>query len=155
LAEHFVKAHGAIARDVMSTNVVTVGQDASVEDITRLMEAHRIKRVLVVHDGKLVGLVSRADLLRAVLPPQGAELPASDAGDSAILRAITGMMRDQPWVDTFWTYVSVHDGVVAFYGYVRSNLVREGLKAIAQEITGVRRVEDHTEPMPLILRATL
>jgi hypothetical protein len=99
--------------------------------------------------------VSRADLLRAILPPQGTEQPASDVGDSAILRAVCAMMHGQPWADTFWTYASVHDGVVAFYGYARSDLVREGLKALAQEIPGVKRVEDHTEPMPLILRATL
>ena len=155
LAGRFVKAHGATARDVMSTDLVTADKDTSAEDIARLMQAHRIKRVLVVHHGKLVGVVSRADLLRALLPPKGAERSASDADDDAIMRAVLAAMHEQPWIDTFWTFASVRDGVVTFYGYTRSDLVREGLRAVAQEIPGVKRVEDHTEPMPLILRATL
>jgi osmotically-inducible protein OsmY len=64
-------------------------------------------------------------------------------------------MRAQPWVDTFWTYASVHDGVVALHGFARSEVVHKGLKLLVQEVPGVKRVEDHTEPMPKILRVTL
>lgn len=155
LAGRFMKAHGATARDVMTTDLVTVEEDASAEEIARLMEQHRIKRVPVVRDGKIVGIVSRADLLRAILRPQTAEQSAISADDRAILRAVIAAMREQPWVDTFWTYASVRDGVVSFYGFARSDRVREGLRTLAQEIPGVKGVEDHTEPMPLILRATI
>lgn len=152
LAGRFMKARGATARDVMTADLVTVDEDASAEDIARLMEKRRIKRVPVLRDGKIVGIVSRADLLRAILRRQ-AEQPTIGEDDRAILRAVLAAMREQPWVDTFWTYPSVHDGVVSFYGYARSDRVRDGLRVLAQEIPGVKGVEDHTEPMPLILRA--
>ncbi len=154
LATRFMKAHGATARDVMTTELVTVDEDATAEDIARLMEQHRIKRVPVLRDGKIVGIVSLADLLRAILRPQAVEQEAS-AGDRAILNAVVAAMREQPWVDTFWTYASVRDGIVSFYGFTRNDRVREGLRTLAQGIPGVKGVEDHTEPMPLILRATL
>ncbi|SDD21695.1 CBS domain-containing protein [Belnapia rosea] len=155
LAKRFLKAHGATARDVMTAELVTVEEDTPAEEIARLMEERRIKRVPVLRDDKIVGIVSRSDLLRAILRPQGQEQSATNADDSAILRAVLAVMRKQPWVDTFWTYPSVHDGVVTFYGYARNDSVRNGLRVMAQEIPGVTKVEDQLEPMPLILRATL
>ncbi|MBX6740555.1 MAG: CBS domain-containing protein [Acetobacteraceae bacterium] len=155
LAERFVKAHGATARDVMTKDLVTVGEDASAEEIARLMEERRIKRVPVVRDGRLVGIVSRADLLRAVLRPNMTTQPAETSEDGAILRAVLAAMREQPWVDTFWTYADVRDGVVSLHGFARSDVIREGLRLLIQNIPGVKRVEDHMSPMPLMLRATL
>ncbi|WP_158600873.1 CBS domain-containing protein [Teichococcus wenyumeiae] len=155
LAGRFLKAHGATARDVMTTEIASVNEDTPVEQIARLMEKRRIKRVPVLRDGKIVGIVSRADLLRAVLRPQGPERSADVANDDAILQAVRAAMHRQAWADTFWIYPSVRDGVVTFYGFTRSDLVREGLKVMAQEIPGVRRVEDRLDPMPLLLRGTI
>jgi CBS domain-containing protein len=155
LVGRFLKAQGTTARAVMTADLVTVEEDASAEDIARLMEERRIRRVPVLRDGKIVGIVSRADLLRAILRPQGTGQSAANTDDSAILRAVLASMHQQPWVDTFWIYPSVRDGAVMFYGFARSDLVREGLRVMAQGIPGVTRVEDHLEPMPLILRATL
>jgi hypothetical protein len=139
----------------MSAALATVDEDASAEDIARLMEERGIRRVPVVRDGRIVGIVSRADLLRAVLRPQGVERSSADADDRTLLRAVLAAMRAQPWVDTFWTYPSAHDGVVALYGFARSGVVREGLRLLVAEVPGVKCVEDHLEPMPLILRASL
>lgn len=155
LARRFAKAHGVTARDVMSTDLATVGEDASAEEIARIMEERGIRRVPVVREGRLVGIVSRADLLRAILRRQPAPPPATAADDAAIRRAIQEAMREQPWVDTFWSYADVRDGVVTLHGYVRSDAVREGLRLLVQEIPGVKRIEDHMAPMPLILRAML
>jgi CBS domain-containing protein len=153
LAERFAKAHGASARDVMTSKLVTVGEDATAEDIARLMEERGIRRVPVVRDGGLVGIVSRADLLRAVLAPHAQD--AAGENDAAILRAVLATMRDQPWVDTFWTFPDVRDGAVTLYGYFRSDAVRQGLRVLAGEIPGVKRVEDRMEPMPLLARVQL
>jgi CBS domain-containing protein len=60
-----------IARDVMASPVVTVGEDTDVADIAKLLIAYRIKRVPVVHDGRVVGIVSRADLVRALAAEEG------------------------------------------------------------------------------------
>jgi hypothetical protein len=155
LAGRFIKAHGATARDVMTTEITSVNEDTPVEEIARLMEKRRIRRVPVLRGGKIVGIVSRADLLRAILRPQGAERAADVANDAAILHAVRAAMHSQTWADTFWIYPSVQDGVVTFYGFTRSDLVREGLKVMAKEIPGVQRVEDHLDSMPLILRGTI
>ena len=54
------------ARDVMTTPVVTVGEETEIDQIARLLSAHRIKRVPVLRGGRIVGIVSRADLVRAL-----------------------------------------------------------------------------------------
>ena len=153
LADRFAKAHGKTARDVMTADLAAVGGDAGAEEIARLMEKGGIRRVPVVEDGKLVGIVSRADLLRAVLAPREERAALED--DAAILRAVLAAMRQQPWVDTFWVFPDVREGVVTFYGFHRSEAVRRGLKALAEEVPGVARVEDETEPMPTLARLQL
>jgi CBS domain-containing protein len=154
LIERFTKAHGATARDVMSTQLVSVGEDASAEVIAQLMEQHHIRRVPVLRDGKLVGIVSRADLLRAVLRPAStaAAAPGDDAG---IQRNLIAAMREQPWVDTTWVCPDVSGGVVTFYGYARSDEMRQALAVLAREVPGVTAEADRMEPMPLLLRAQL
>ena len=74
---------------------------------------------------------------------------------AALLRAVIAAMREQPWTDTFWVYPDVEGGVVTLYGYARSEVLRDGLRLLAQDIPGVTRVEDRLKPMPLILRAAL
>lgn len=157
LVARFAKAHGATAQDVMTADLVTVEEDATAEAIAQAMEKHHIRRIPVLRDGRLVGIVSRADLLRAVL--RDVQAPAAGAAgqrdDSTLLRAVIAAMREQPWADTFWVYPQVEAGVVTLYGYARSDVQRTGLRLLAQDIPGVVRVEDEMHPMPLILRATL
>jgi CBS domain-containing protein len=162
LAQRFAKAHGATARDVMSKDLVTVGEEATAEEIAALMEKRGIRRVLVVKDGTMSGLVSRADLLRAVLrrqtPPSaatatGAPVGGGTADDAEVLRRVVAAMREQPWADTFWVYPDVAGGVVSFHGFARSDAVGEALRVLAQEVPGVTGVQDRMEPMPLVVRA--
>jgi CBS domain-containing protein len=150
LADRFSKAHGKTARDVMTAELATVGEDATAEDIAKLMEARGIRRVPVVKDGRLAGIVSRADLLRAVLAPK--PQPEALANDAAILRAVLSAMRDQPWADSFWVFPDVAEGAVTLCGFYRSDAVRHGLKVLVGEIPGVKRVEDKMEPMPTLAR---
>ncbi len=153
LLERFARAHGACARDVMTAGLVSVTEADSAERIAQLMATHAIRRVLVLKEGKLVGLVSRADLLRAVLRqgPGGAAQPQ----DGTLLRAVLAAMRAQPWVDTYWVYPDVHAGVVTLYGYARSDSMRQGLLLLAQAVPGVTQVHDRMAPMPLLMRGTL
>ncbi|MFC7476504.1 CBS domain-containing protein [Dankookia sp. GCM10030260] len=149
----YSKAHGLTARDVMSTKLVSVGGEASAEDIARLMEQHGIRRVLVLEEGKLLGIVSRADLLRAILRGPA---PSDAATDPAgIQRALLAAMREQAWVDNSWVFPDVVGSVVTLYGYARSDEMRQGLVLLAKRVPGVTAVEDRMEPMPLLLRATL
>ena len=68
-AEHYARTHGAKARDIMTEKLVTVEPDATAAHVAQLMEQHGIRRVLVVSEGRLRGLISRADLLHALLLP--------------------------------------------------------------------------------------
>ena len=149
----FAKAHGACARDVMSAAVVSVTEGESAERIARLMETHGIRRVPVLKDGRLVGIVSRADLLRAILRPPAETGTQTD--DGVILRALISAMREQAWVDIYWVYPEVSGGVVTLYGFARSDTMREGLMVLARAVLGVTIVHDRLEPMPLILRGLL
>lgn len=154
LADRFAKAHGATAEDVMTRELVTVGEEAGADEIARLMEQHNIRRVPVLRDGMLVGLVSRADLLRAVLAvPAGTK--SGESSDGKLLQAVLSAMREQPWVDTFYTFPSVKDAVVTFYGFHRSEGAQRALQVLGREVPGIKAAVDKTEPMPLLLRGSL
>jgi predicted transcriptional regulator len=134
----------------MTEALVTVGPDTLAGEIAQLMETRHIRRVLVVQDGRLRGLVSRADLLRALVAPtqEGGAL-----SDDRIRRAVLAAMKREPWTDTFYTLVDVQDGVVEFHGFSRSNAVQRGLRVLAENVPGVKGVKDSTQPMPTSLYA--
>lgn len=145
-AARFARTHGRKARDVMTTDLVTVTEDTPVEHIAHIIEEKNIRRVPVVRDGKLVGVVSRADLLRALLAPS--QSLSADAPDSRIRVRVVEAMRDQPWVDTYFIFPEVKDGVVTFYGFCRSEKVKQGLRVLAEGVPGVKEVRFETEEAP-------
>ncbi len=158
MLRRYQKAHGRTADEVMTKDLVTVDEAAPAEQIATLMEEHGIRRVPVLRAGRLVGMVSRADLLRAVLRRQAAEAAAAaeqpePTEDAAILRAVIAAMREQPWTDTFWVYPDVAAGIVSLHGFARDAEMRAALRLLAQEVPGVKGVEDRMQPMPLVLRA--
>lgn len=150
-ADQYARTHGMEARGVMTREVVAVEPDATAEHCARLMEERRVKRLPVVSGERLIGVVSRADLLRAVLDPPakiGTEAQARDARVRATLRK---EMRQQPWAGSLYTFADVKDGVVTLHGFVRSDELRRGLRVLAARVEGVRRVGDRMEDAPLSL----
>jgi len=147
-ADRYARTHGVTAADIMTEAVVTVAEETPAAEIAHLMEDRQIRRVLVVAEGRLRGVVSRADLLRALVapPPAGGEL-----SDDRIRRAVLAAMRKEPWADTFYTMVEVKDGVVEFHGFSRSDAVKRGLRVLAETVPGVKGVIDSTQPMPVYL----
>jgi CBS domain-containing protein len=143
LARDYVKTHGRRARDVLTRDVLTVGVDTPLEDVARLLERRRIKRVPVVRDGHVVGIVSRADLVRtlAVRPPQPP--PAEVADDRAIRERVLATLRAQPWWLGTYRNVVVVDGVVHLWGLARSQAERDAVRVAVETVPGVRGVEDH------------
>ena len=146
-AAQYARAHGATAQDLMTKDVVTATEGMSAEHAARLIEEHRVRRLPVVHDGMLVGIVSRADLLRALVAPrQAAEAALSD---EEIRRAVLAAMREEStWADSFNTLVEVKEGVVTFHGFARGDAVRRALRVLAENIPGVKGVVDDTRPLP-------
>lgn len=144
-ADRFARTHGVTAADIMSQNVVSVEPGATAAHVASLMEEKGIRRVLVLEEGRLRGIVSRADLLRALLaPPQ----PEGGLSDDRIRRAVLAAMQKESWSEPFYTLVDVRDGVVEFHGFARSDKVMRGLRVLAENVPGVTGVVDNTQPMP-------
>jgi CBS domain-containing protein len=142
LAERYAKSHGAKARDVMTRDVVSVAETASVAEIAELLETKHIKRVPVTRDGALAGIVSRANIVRALAAsPETAIEPASP-DDAAIRRKIVDLLRAEPWGNCWNTSVFVTDGVVEFWGIVESEAERTASRIAAEGIAGVTEVRD-------------
>jgi CBS domain-containing protein len=149
-AEHYARTHGAKARDIMTEKLVTVEPDVTAAHVAQVMEKQGIRRVLVVHEGRLRGIISRADLLRALLlPPEKSEgIP-----DERIRAAVLAAMRKEPWADTYYIMVDVKDGAVTFHGFSRSEAIKRGLRVLAEGVPGVTSVTDETQPLPMYLYA--
>jgi CBS domain-containing protein len=146
LAAEYVESHAKRAADIMTREVFRVDETATLREIVDLLEAKKIKRVPVVQDGKIVGIISRADLLK-VLASGGAET-ADEERDRAIRSQLLAGLRNQKWADTSGDRIVVRDGVVHFWGLVGSDSERRALRVAAENIPGVRGIQDHTEVAP-------
>jgi CBS domain-containing protein len=148
LAAEYIKSHAKRVADIMTREVCSVKETATLGEIADLLEAKRIKRVPVVHDGKIVGIVSRADLLK-VLASGGAET-ADEEQDRTIRRQLLAELREQKWADAGEGRVVVTDGVVHLWGIVGSEDERRALRIAAENTPGVQGIEDHTEFAPAL-----
>ena len=142
LADDFTKAHGKTARDVMTAPVISVGPDAPLSEIAETLERNHIKRVPIVEDGKVVGLISRANIIREIASASAVTID-TDADDEAIRRAVDKALSAQPWASYGTTSVTVKDGRVEFWGVVGSESERAATRVLAEEIGGVAGVVDH------------
>lgn len=140
-ADEYARAHGRTVQDVMASQVVTVGPEASLGNVVRLMEEHAIKRVPVVEGGRVVGIVSRADLMFALGQQLGDETKAT-ASDATIRRRILAEMRRQTWCPFHTVRVGVRDGVVDLQGEIFDERERRALQVLAGNVEGVKRVDD-------------
>ena len=140
-AAAYVRTHGRTAGEVMSRPVVSVAEQTPVEEVAALMDRHRIKRLPVLRAGRLVGIVTRADLLRALALRLAAPVGADDR---RLREAILAELRTQAWAPSPTELsVLVRDGVAHLWGSVRSAEVRQAVIAAAESAAGVRTVEDH------------
>ena len=142
LADDFTKAHGRTARDVMTAPVISMGPEAPLSEIAETLERNHIKRVPIVDGGKVVGLISRANIIREIASA-GRVTIDSDADDEAIRRAVDKALSAQPWASYGTTSVTVTQGRVEFWGVVGSDSERAATKVLAEEIGGVGEVVDH------------
>ncbi len=142
LAHEYVKSHGLTAKDVMTAPVVTVGDDADLAEIAAVLERNRIKRVPVTHGGRLVGIVSRANLLQA-LAAAGTPKAKAPADDRALREAIIAAFKHQKWTPDLTVNVTVQDGQVSLYGLVSSEDERRAMRVAAEEVAGVGKVTDY------------
>lgn len=151
LAEDYIQSHGSKVKDVMTRDVLSVTEKTPVADIAVLLETNRIKRVPVLRDGKLVGIVSRANLVRALAMTVGAALGGSAADDQAIRARLLAELKAQRWAEVSPANITVKDGVVHLWSSYLSDQERRALIIAAENTPGVRRVEDHMRRVPASL----
>ena len=148
-ARDYLRTHGTRAEDVMTRDVIVVSEDTAVSKIAALLEKHRIKRVPVVRDGKLVGIVSRANLLQALAASR--PTPAAKRADREIRDALLAAL-DDAGLPMHLVNVIVSDGVVQLWGAVDSSLQHQAARAAVESTAGVKRLDDHLGIVPTMVR---
>jgi CBS domain-containing protein len=149
IAADYSHSHGSKVAEVMTTQVQSVSEDTALEDIVRLMEKHRIKRLPVLRGEELVGIVTRSNLMHAMVSLAQAAPPIAK-DDTAIRERLLAVMQEERWAPVAMTNVVVRNGVVELWGVIIDDRQREALKVAAENIPGVKAVEDHLtliEPM--------
>jgi CBS domain-containing protein len=147
-ASDFVRERGRRVGEIMTPEPCTVTEDATLEDIVELMERNNVKRLPVVRADKLVGIVTRSNLLQAVAG-LARDVPDPTADDDHIRNRIFASMEKADWAP-FGLGVIVVDGVVHLSGVITSEQSREATIVAAENVSGVKKVHDHlccVEPM--------
>jgi CBS domain-containing protein len=148
----YVKSHGLHAKDVMTRDVVTTTEEATLEEVAAALEKHRIKRMPVVRDGKVVGVVSRANLLHGLIARKAGEAPTPD--DRSLRDSITASMKDAG-LDAAMIDVVVTNGVVHLWGMVETQSESDALRVACERTAGVKAVENDVRIMPAKMRGMM
>jgi CBS domain-containing protein len=149
----FVRANSRRVTDVMTKPVVCVEEDTPVGDIARLMLDTGIKRVPVRRGSAVVGIVSRVDLVRALISHQSDNRAASVTcfpvqADDQLRRDVESAVRGRSWSLARRADVVVQDGVAHLWGVVPSDLVRQAYRVAAENVPGVKAVQSHMHVVP-------
>jgi CBS domain-containing protein len=156
LADEYVHTHGRRVDEVMTCDVVSTTESTALDTVVHLMEKHGIKRLPVVREGKVVGIISRANLLHAlvalcVVPER------NEAIDSVIRQRILNEVQREPWGPRYSIDVVVRHGRVDLWGALFEERERQALRVVAENVPGVKEVHDHmvwVEPiMGAVIRA--
>ncbi|MGH8221416.1 MAG: CBS domain-containing protein [Woeseiaceae bacterium] len=138
----YVKSHAGKARDIMTREVVSVGEDTPVAQVAALLEKRGIRRVPVMRGERLVGIVSRANLVQALAAEaRVAARPWPD--DDAIQHRLLAELERQSWWRSPYSNVTVTGGIVHFWGATETDEDRDAVRVAAENVPGVRSVEDH------------
>ena len=149
-AREFLRARGRRAEDVMTREVVAADEDTPLPDIAALLEKHHVKRVPVLREGKLVGIVSRANLLQgfALGAPAGPAL----ADDRRVRDALHDAL-EEAGLPMHQVNVTVNGGSVRLWGWIDSETQRQAARAAVESTPGVRELEDNLVVTSPALRA--
>ena len=148
-ARDYVKAHGRTVREIMTRDVISVSDTTELADIATLLETRRIRRVPVVRDGQLVGIISRANLVRALAMTKSESAIEADSDDRTIRQKLVAELTGQEWVHMWGADIIVRDRVVhLWFSDDRSDEERQAVRIAAENIPGVRQVQEHIVPVP-------
>ncbi len=139
-ARDFVKSHSWRVSDVMSKPVVTVTEETSLGDVAVLLGTRGIKRLPVVRDRQLVGVVSRSDLLKIIA---GSSDEQFAPGDEALRIGAQARLGEAASVFAMVPTVTVEHGIVHLWGKIRSEAERDAARVAVESIHGANGIEDH------------
>ncbi|WP_291845857.1 CBS domain-containing protein [Bradyrhizobium sp.] len=140
-ANDYVQEHGRKVSEVMTSKPLTIAEQTPLEEIVKVMETKGVKRLPVMRGDKLVGIVSRANLLQAVAS-LAREIPDPTADDDHIRDRIIKEFEKNDW-SPFGLNVVVRDGIVHLSGVITDEEARRAAKVAAENVAGVRKVHDH------------
>lgn len=140
-AGDFVKVHSHRVADVMTRDVHTVEETTPVGEIARLLERKRIKRAPVLRDGKVVGIISRSNLLQALAHADAASIPPRSIADDELRARVAAALEDVPGGQASLVNVMVQDGKVSLSGSVDSDIAERAVAVAVENVPGVREVE--------------
>lgn len=149
LAREYQKAVGTTVAEVMTRTVIDVRPDAPIETAAALLDQHRIRRLPVMDDGQLVGVVSRGDLVKTLAtaaPATGAAL-----SDAQLVREMRARVDGEPWISSRSLLIEAQDGVLALSGMVEGETERSALETMARSIPGCRSVDNRTAIRPQVV----
>lgn len=140
-ARDYVRTHARRVDELMSRNVISVAPQTPLTDVVAMMESRRIKRLPVLEQGRLIGIISRANLLDALvrLLPSA---PSSAVSDREIRDRVLREVERQPWAPRARIDAKVEDGVVELEGVITDGREGEALRVLAENIPGVKGVRD-------------
>jgi hypothetical protein len=142
LASEYVRSHGRKVSEVMTQDPITVGEDTDLEEVIHLMEKHQIKRLPIVKNGTVVGIISRANLVQA-LAGLARGSGASLKDDEVIAERIRDELGKLPWVANEFINVKVKDGIVDLWGSFTAYQQDQAAIVAAENVPGVKSVRSH------------
>jgi CBS domain-containing protein len=142
MADEYTRTHGRKVEDIMTADPLTVTEDTPLEEIVEVMEKRRIKRLPVLRGDKVIGIVSRANLLHA-LAGVAREVKPTVASDQAIRDRVVAELAGQPWAPVSLINVIVRDGIVELWGTITDERERQAMIVVAENVPGVKSVKDH------------
>jgi CBS domain-containing protein len=139
-AEDYARSHGRRVGEIMTRGIISISEEAELSEAVDLMLKRKIKRLVVTRDEKAVGVLSRSDLLKALM----AALPDPSAKrtDAEIQAAIEAEVGRQQWAPRGSINIAVADGIVTYEGAISDDRLRDGLRVLAENIPGVKKVRD-------------
>lgn len=167
-ARRYAQGRGRLAKDVMTTSVITAKEDATLAELARLLEEHRIKRVPIVRKGRLIGIVSRANLLHGIaafpsIPVEPVTVSTSGAGGPSVAPTADDQTIRAAILNTLHNEIGIHaavnvivaNGVVDLWGGVETEAQQQAIRAAAENAPNVTTVKDHLRVLPAAMRRLL
>ena len=153
-AREYAKSHGRLVKDIMTTHVATITEEASLAEVATLLEKRRIKRVPVMRDGRVVGIVTRSNLVRALAAarPSAPLMTDHEDDDRSIRNRLLADLQSQHWASRVWPQdILVSKGVVTlWFSSDEPEENRRAIRVAAENVPGVLSVQENVVPAPLL-----